>query len=90
MCSLRYILLDGLLFSVNHYCFVLLSQCLIYLNKITAMSRNLPILLSEASMCEIIHRENGGKHLARFYLFLKEKSHNCVIYEYKMTAGMSQ
>ena len=42
-------------------------------HKITAMSRNLPNLLSEASMNEIVCRENGDKMVTRFYLFTEQK-----------------
>ena len=48
----------------------------IYINKMTAMSRNLPNLLSEASVREIVYREIGSKISAWFYLFMEQKKHN--------------
>ena len=49
---------------------------IIYKNKMTAMSRYLPNLLSEANVREIVCRENGSKISAWFYLFTEQKKHN--------------
>ena len=40
-------------------------------------------------MYGIVHRENGGKTSAWFYLFTKHKKYNYDIYKYEMTARMS-